>query len=215
MLKSNFQFFRDLAKITLITILVFGLSLFGNPSTAAASSKAATPEALDMAIAEAAQEFVESILDEYADMLESTFDAAYDPLKSSIKSVSKQLTKAEKTALKSGETAAPPTIMIPQEPFQAAIDSFATLQATTASFKAQLEASPEVVKTMIDEQIGAKMAALEQAIADVSTTVDQISTDAASLDPADPATTTAFNEHTTALTESIQAVELAIDSFDS
>ncbi|NEQ45963.1 MAG: hypothetical protein F6K00_21425 [Leptolyngbya sp. SIOISBB] len=182
---------------------------------ASASSKVVTPEALDMAISEAAQEFVESVLDEYADILEGAFDTAYDPLKSSMKSVSKQLMKAEKAAIKGGDATAVPAVVIPQESFQSAVDSFETLQATTAGFKAQLESSPNAVQEMLEVQIGEKMAALEQAIAEAATTVGQIATDVASLDAADPATTTAFSEHATALTQAIESVDLAIDGFDS
>ncbi len=215
MLKSGFEYCKRWIQVTLIGILLFGITLLGNPSLAFASSKVVTPEALDMAISEAAQEFVESVLDEYADMLEEVFDTAYDPLKSSVKSVSKQLMKAEKAAMKGGEAAAVPAIMVPQEPFQAASDAFAMLQETTAGFKTQLESAPAAVQAMLEEQISTKMEALEQAIAEAATTVDQIATDVALLDAADPATTAAFNENATTLTQAIQAVDLAIDSFDS
>lgn len=212
MRRFGFEHCRFWAQVALTSVLWFGLSLLNDPSMALASSKAVTPEALDMAINEAAQEFVESVMDEYADILEEAFDTAYDPLKSSVKSVSKQLAKAEKAATKEGDAAAE---TITQAPFQSAADSFETLQATTAGFKAQLEAAPNVVEEMLEAQIGTKMAALEQAIAEAKTAVDQIVADVTSLEAADPATTTAFSEHTTALTQAVEAVDLAIDDFDS
>jgi len=214
-LKSISQWLNQAAKIALTALVVWGLSAFSYSSPVAASSKAATPEALELAINESAQEFVDSVLDDYGDILESTFDTAYDPLKSAVKSVAKQLSKATKTAGKGVEGTAAPAIMIPQETFQAAVDSFAALQETTAGFQSQLESSPEVIQGLIEEQIGAKMAVLEQAIADVAATVDLIAEDVSSLDAADPTTTAAFQEHSMALTQSIQAVDLAIDGFDS
>ncbi|RZM76500.1 hypothetical protein [Leptolyngbya iicbica] len=215
MLKIKSQFSKQLVRVALISVLVLGLGLLGNPSRALASSKVATPEALNLAINEAAQEFVESILDDYGDILESSFDTAYDPFKTAVKSLSKQISKAEKSAQKAGEEATTPTLMIPEGAFQSAVDAFSTLQETTAGFKAQLESAPEVVQALIDEQVGAKMDALDQAIAEVSTVVDQLAADVAGLDAADPSATATFNEHATALTQSIQAVDLAIDGFDS
>jgi uncharacterized phage infection (PIP) family protein YhgE len=214
-LNVNSQYARQFFKIALISVLVLGLGLLGNPSRAAASSKVATPEALDLAINEAAQEFVDAILDDYGDILESSFDAAYDPFKSAVKSLSKQISKAEKSAQKAEEEATTPALMIPEGAFQSAVDSFATLQETLTGFKGQLESAPEVVQALIDEQVSTKMDALDQAISEISSTVELLAEDVANLDAADPATTAAFNEHSTALTQSIQAVDLAIDGFDS
>lgn len=215
MLQSILQMFNSFTKIALVGLLVLGLGGLTNAAPAIASSKMATPEALELAINESAQEFVESVLDDYADILEDTFDAAYDPLKSVLKDATKQLSKASKVAPKGDEETTAPAVMIPQEPFQIAVTSFAALQETIASYKSQVNASPAVVQALIEEQIGTKMAELEQAIAAVAETVDLIATDVAALDAADPATATAFEEHSMALTQSIQAVDLAIDSFDS
>lgn len=214
MLKSILKTFKWVTEVVLVGLFALGLGWLSSASPAIASSKVATPEALELAINESAQEFVESVLDDYSDILESTFDAAYDPLKSVLKDTSKQLSKATKATAKGGDTAAP-TLMIPQEPFQVAVTSFAALQETIAGYKSQIEASPAVVQALIEEQIGAKMAELEQAISEVAETVDLIATDVAALDPADPTTTAAFEEHSTTLTQSIQAVDLAIDGFDS
>lgn len=215
MLNCMLQMFNSWVRLALVSCLVLGLGWLGNAAPAVASSKAATPEALDLAINESAQEFVESVLDDYADILEDTFEAAYDPLKSVVKDASKQLSKAAKAAEKGGEETTTASIVLPQEPFQIAVADFAALQAVIASYKAQIDSSPAVVQALLEASLGENMAALEQAIADVATTVDLIAADVASLETAEPTTATAFEEHSLALTQSIEAVDLAIDSFDS
>lgn len=214
MLNSILQMLNSWVRFALVGFLVLGLGWLGNVAPAAASSKAATPEALDLAINESAQEFVESVLDDYADILEDTFDAAYDPLKSVVKDASKQLSKAAKAAEK-GEETMTTSVVLPQEPFQIAVADFAALQEVVASYKAQVDASPAVVQALLEESLGENMAALAQAIADVAETVDLIAADVASFETAEPTTAAAFEEHSMALTQSIEAVDLAIDSFDS
>ncbi|MEL6161494.1 MAG: hypothetical protein AAFR18_19970 [Cyanobacteria bacterium J06627_32] len=200
--------------IALATFFV-GASVFTLPSSALASSKVATPEALDMAISEAAQEFVDSILDDYADILESSFDTAYDPLKSAVKGLSKQVSKASKPSKKGDDAAAAPELMIAAEPFETAAASFKTLQEQTAAFQAQLENAPTVVSELIEAQLGAKMDELNAAFATVSEAVDQIVEDTTTLSASNPDSTTAFSEHATMLTQAVDAVDVVIDSFDS
>lgn len=193
----------------------FGASVFTMPSPALASSKVATPEALDMAISEAAQKFVDSILDDYADILEGSFDAAYDPLKSAVKGVNKQVSKASKPSKKGGSASPAPELTIASEPFETAMASFKTLQEQTEAFQAQLENAPTVVGDLIQAQLGAKMDELNAAFATVSEAVDQIVEDTTTLSASDPDSTTAFAEHATVLTQAVDAVDVVIDSFDS
>lgn len=217
MFKALNHLFNQAIKIALVSVLTTGficLATVGNPRSAFASSKVATPEALEMAISEAAQEFVDAILDDYADMLEGTFDVAYDPLKSAVKSVNKQVFTASKPAKGGSEGEPAPAIAIDTAPFESAIASFETLYKQTESFRAQLEAAPETIRELIEAQIGTKMDELETAIASVTKAVSQISEDTTTLQ-ASPDSTAAFTEHTTLLNQAVEAVEMAIDSFDS
>ncbi|PZO09512.1 MAG: hypothetical protein DCF25_21570 [Leptolyngbya foveolarum] len=206
------------AKIVLIGVLTIGFSCFAmvaNPRPAFASSKIATPEALDMAISEAAQEFVDSILDDYGDILEGTFDIAYDPLKSAIKDVNKQITKVSKPAKEGSESEPAPALTIDSAPFETAIAAFDTLSEQTDSFRAQLETAPDTIRELIEAQIGAKMDELDTAIASVTEAVGQITEDTTTLQASEPDSTAAFTEHTTLLKQAVEAVDVAIDGFDT
>ncbi len=211
-----------LTKIAITTglaIFFLGIGSFTMSSPALASSKIVTPEALDMAISEAAQKFVDSILDDYADILEGSFDTAYDPLKSAVKGVNKQVSKANKPAKKGAkqdaEAAPAPEITIASAPFEAAAASFKTLQEQTAGFQTQLENAPTVIEELIESQLGVKMDELNAAFATVAEAVDQIVEDTATLSASDPDSTAAFTEHATMLTQAVKAADMVIDSFDS
>ena len=218
MIQALHRFFARTTKIALVGALIASfvcLSALANPRSALASSKVATPEALNMAISEAAQEFVDSILDDYADVLEGTFDVAYDPLKSAVKSVNKQVFKATKPPKEGSEGEPAPALSIDAAPFKSAIASFGTLSEQTESFRAQLEAAPETIRDLIEAQIGTKMDELDSAIASVTAAVSQISEDTTTLQSSEPDSTAAFTEHATALKQAVEAVDMAIDSFDS
>lgn len=197
----------------MITLLSLGSLGFNNP--ALASSKVVTPEALDLAISTAAQKFVDSILDDYADILEGSFDIAYDPLKSALKSVNKQVSKSTKASKKGEEGQVAPAIAVSSEPFTAAMTTFASLLEQTEGYQAQLETAPEVIEALIQTQIGAKMEVLKQAFSTVAAAVEQISEDITTLEISDPASTATFSEHSTLLTQAVDAVDTAIDSFES
>ncbi|MGB6014348.1 MAG: hypothetical protein WBG32_06420, partial [Nodosilinea sp.] len=71
---------KALAAGVLVVALVF-LSGPGATSQALASSKGTLTETMDLTMAEAAQEFVETVLDDYSDALEDSFSEAVKPLK--------------------------------------------------------------------------------------------------------------------------------------
>lgn len=217
------QFFDRLIKVAFVVLMAASLVSGGvrHVPQAIASSKVASAEALELAISEAAQEFVESILDDYSDVLEDTFEGATDPLKSAAKEVTKQLSKAEKVASKASITSeeedSPPAPEIAIDPtaFQTAATSFGTLTAEVERFKAQLENAPTVIQETIQTQLGSKLDELEQAFADIAEAVDQLAEQTGDLQASDPASTAAFTEQAALLNQSVEAVDLIIDSFDS
>jgi chromosome segregation ATPase len=195
-----------------LTLLFIGVGILANASPAAASSKVMTTEDLEMAMGEAAQEFVESILDDYSDTLEGSFDAVIDPVKSAVKSLTKQVSKAAKPG---SEAALATQVAASQEALSTAMASFETLTTQTESFKETLNKAPELIKAALDTQLGVKFTELDTALATLSEAVDQLATDAEGLDASDPEAITALTEHSTQLSAAIEAIDVAIDGFDS
>lgn len=226
MLNFLLQFFDRLIKVAFVVLMTVFLALGGvwHTPQAIASGKVAPAEALELAISEAAQEFVDSILDDYSDVLEDTFEGATDPLKAAVKDVTKQLSKAEKAASKAsgkssdeeGEGSSPaPEIAIDPTAFETAATSFGTLTEEVERFKAQLEGAPAVIQAMIQTQLGSKLDELEQSFASISEAVDQLAEQTGGIQASDPASTAAFTEQAALLNQSVEAVDLIIDSFDS
>jgi len=198
---------------TLVLALLFlGVGTLANASPAAASSKAMTTEDLEMVMSEAAQEFVESILDDYSDTLEDSFDAVIDPVKSAVKSLTKQVGKAAKPG---GEAALATQVTASQEALSTAMASFETLTTQTESFKETLNKAPDLIKEALDTQLGVKFTELDTALATLSEAVNQLAADAEGLDASDPEAVTALTEHSTQLSAAIEAIDVAIDGFDS
>jgi outer membrane murein-binding lipoprotein Lpp len=210
----NLSFGRRIQGVfTLLLTLVFiGIGILGSASPAAASSKVMTTEDLELVMGEAAQEFVESILDDYSDTLEDSFEAVTDPVKSAVKSLTKQMSKAAKPG---GEAALATQITASQEALSTAMASFDTLTAQTESFKETLNSAPDLIKEALETQLGVKFTQLDTAVAELTAAVDQLATDAEGLDASDPEAVTALTEHATQLSAAIEAIDLAIDGFDS
>jgi phage-related protein len=196
----------------LLALLFVGVGILGNASPAAASSKAMTTEDLQLVIGQAAQEFVEDILDDYSDTLESSFDAVIDPVKSAVKSLTKQVSKASKPG---GEEALATQLTASQEALSAAMASFDTLATQTQTFKDTLSSAPDLVKEALETQLGVKFSQLDTAVAGLTEAVNQLTADAEGLDGSDPEAVTTLTEHATQLSAAIEAVDLAIDGFDS
>jgi phage-related protein len=198
---------------TLLLALVFvGVGFLAGPAPATASSKAMTTEDLQLVIGQAAQEFVEDILDDYSDTLESSFEAVIDPVKSAVKGLTKQVSKASKPG---GEEALATQLAASQEALSTAMASFDTLATQTQSFKDTLSSAPDLVKEALETQLGAKFSQLDTAVADLTAAVNTLTADAEGLDGSDPEAMTMLTEHATQLSAAIEAVDLAIDGFDS
>lgn len=199
--------------LTLLLALLFvGVGVLGPVSPAAASSKVMTTEDLQMVMGEAAQEFVESILDDYSDTLEDSFDAVVDPVKSAVKSLTKQVSKAAKPG---DEAALATQVAASQAALSTAMASFDTLATETQSFKDALSAAPDLIKETLETQLGVKFNQLDTAVASLTEAVSQLAADAEGLEASDPDSVTTLTEHATALSTAIEAIDVAIDGFDS
>ena len=219
MMESLYRLFNSVVKVTFIGVLitiVLGFGITINPSQALASSKPAVPpsEALDLAIGEATQEFVESLLDDYSDVIEDAFDEATEPLKSAVKDIKKQLSKATKSASKGEDTADAPQITVSPEMFQAAVASFETLAGDAEAFRTKLESVSTVVQEAVNMQFGSKLDELQKALDTVTANVNQLVEDTTDLQAGDSASTVAFSEKAMLLNESIEVVDVIIDSFE-
>lgn len=207
-LGQNIQ--RALTLVLTFCFVSFGI--FGGASPAVASSTVMTTEDLELAMGEAAQEFVETILDDYSDTLEDSFEAVIDPMKSAVKSLTKQVSKASKPG---GEAALATQMTASQEALNTAIASFDALTTQTQSFKDTLSGAPDLIKQALDTQLGVKFDQLDTAVASLTAAVNQLAADTEGLDGSDPEAVTALTEHATQLSAAIEAVDLAIDGFDS
>jgi hypothetical protein len=203
------------AFIVFLALFFVGFGVLGNAAPATASSKIMTTEDLELAMGEAAQEFVESVLDDYSDVLEDSFDAAIDPVKSAVKDLTKQMSKAAKSTKSNSEPALATQVAASQEALMAAMESFRTLAGQTESFKATLNSAPGLIEKALQTQLGAKFEELDTAVQSMTDAVDQLVADTEGLDGSDPEAVTAFTEHATILTAAIDAIDLAIDGFDS
>lgn len=199
----------------LLAVFFMGLGLLGSAAPASASSKVMTAEGLELAMGEAAQEFVESILDAYADVLEGSFDTVIDPVKTAVKDLTKQMGKAAKATKPGSEAALATQLTASQGALATAMESFQTLADQTESFKATLSSAPSLIETALQTQLGAKFEELDVAVQSMADAVNQLVVDTAGLDASDPDAVTALTEHATLLTAAIDAVDLAIDGFDS
>ena len=196
----------------LLALLFVGIGMVASASPAAASSKGMTTEDLEMVMGQAAQEFVEDILDDYSDTLEDSFEAVIDPMKSAVKSLTKQVSKASKPG---DEAALATQVTASQEALTTAMTSFDTLATEVQSFKETLYTAPDLVKEALETQLGVKFSQLDTAVTDLTVAVNQLATDAKGLDGSDPEAVTALPEHATQLSAAIEAVDIAIDGFDS
>jgi hypothetical protein len=200
--------------ITALLVGVFALaSVLVQPSSAMASSKAPTPDQLDLVMTEATQDFAASILDDYSDLLEDAFDAAIDPIKSSVKTLTKQISKSAK--VKPGSEAVMAAEMAAsQEALTAAVASLSILTETTDAFKAALAEAPAAIEAALQAQLETKLEPLDEAFASVTEAVDLLTADAETLGIDPEAGQAALTEHATLLTQAIEAADMAIDGFD-
>jgi hypothetical protein len=203
------------ALTVLLVVLFIGLGVLGGAHPAAASSKIMTTEDLELAMGEAAQEFVESILDDYSDVLEGSFDTVVDPVKSAVKGLTKQISKASKSTKPGGEAALAAQVTASQEALTAAMGSFQTLAEQTESFKTTLGTAPSLIEDALQTQLGAKFDELDTAVKSMADAVTQLVADTEGLDGSDPDAVTSLTEHATLLTSAIDAIDVAIDGFDS
>jgi FlaG/FlaF family flagellin (archaellin) len=199
--------------VTVMLVGVFALaSVLVQPSSAMASSKAPTPEQLDLVMTEATQDFAASILDDYSDLLEDAFDAAIDPIKSSVKTLTKQISKSAK--VKPGSEAVMAAEMAAsQEALTAAVASLSILTETTDAFKAALAEAPAAIEAALQAQLETKLGPLDEAFASVTEAVDLLTADAETLGTDPEAGQVALTEHATLLTQAIEAADMAIDGF--
>jgi hypothetical protein len=206
------QAFKAIAAGALAIAFVF-LSIFGAAAQAMAAPKGTVSETIDLTMAKAAQEFVETVLDDYSDALKGSFSEALKPLKSTTKDLTKQLAKAAATPDAASATTLGPTIESAKAALDTASTSFDSLMADTAKFKSTLDTAPTQLKQAIDTQLGTKFDELEQAFAEVSEAIALLSEDTAALDAADLTDTTALTEHSTLLTEAIESAKTVISGF--
>jgi hypothetical protein len=206
------QVLKALAAGVLVVVLVFSNGP-GATSQALASSKGTLTETMDLTMAEAAQEFVETVLDDYSDALEDSFSEAVKPLKSITKDLTKQLSKAA-AAPTSVSTTLDPQIESSKVALDTASTSFDALVANTATFKSTLAAAPAQLQEAIDTQLGTKFDELQKAFEEVSGAIALLSADTTALDSADPAAGAAsLTEHTTLLSEAIESAKTVISGF--
>jgi hypothetical protein len=216
MLKHFCQVFVRSTQAVLAVVFAGVMVLAGvlsQPSQALASSKAPAPEQLSLVTTEAAQDFVESILDDYADVLGDAFDAAIDPIKSSVKTLNKQISKSAKATPAGGEMALPAEVTASQEALQTSVASLGALTEVVEAFKQALADAPAAIETALSTQLDAKLAPLDEAFSEIQNVAALLAADAESLST-DPATGMAsLTEHSTLLTQAIDAADVAIDSF--
>jgi hypothetical protein len=205
--------FKAVAAGALVATLVF-LSLPGVSFQALAAPKGTLTETMDLKMAKAAQEFVESILDDYSDALEGSFSEALKPLKSVTKDLTKQLAKAAAAPDSISATTLTPKIDGAKTVLDTAAASFDTLVADTAKFKSTLALTPTQLKDAIDTQLGTKFDDLQAAFESVSDAIALLSKDTADLGSAEPAAAAAtLTEHATLLSQAIESAKTVISTF--
>lgn len=199
-----------------LAALLMGFGLLGNSAPVWAATKAPLSETMEATMTKAAQEFVETIMDDYSDSIEGSFKTALKPIKSSIKDLTKQLSKAAASPTAASEAALAPKLTASQTALETAAAAFATLMTDTDAIKASLADAPKLLEDAIQVQLGAKFDELDAALSGVSDAVALLTEDTTTFSAEDPtASTAAFTEHATLLTQAIEAASTVLDSFDS